>query len=95
MTIEREVEGLERDERALEIAANALKRLADVAEKFYAALYPEKRIVREATLTTVRTTEQENLAETIQGSESTLEQWKDIGPRERAFIEKEKLKKSS
>jgi hypothetical protein len=90
MTIEREIEGLERDERALEKAASALERLATVAEKFYAALWPEKRIARDAKLSTVRTAQEEELAETIQGSERTLEQWQDIGPREREFIDKSK-----
>jgi uncharacterized protein (DUF608 family) len=95
MTIEAEIEGLERDERALEKAASALERLATVAERFYSALYPEKRSVREAVLTTVRTPAEEEIEETIQGSESTLEQWKDIGPREKAFIAKQKTNKST
>lgn len=90
MTIVREIEGLERDERALEKVAGALERLASVAEKFYAALYPEKRIVRDAIATSIRTTAEEELQETIQGSERTLEEWKDIGPREREFLEKGK-----
>ncbi len=92
--MDRALEGLERDERALEKIADALNRLANVAQAFYAALYPEKRSVREATLTVVRTPQQADLEETIQGSESTLEQWTDLGPREKAFIEKRDAKKS-
>lgn len=85
----------ERDERALEKAASALNRLADVAEKFYAALFPEKKNVRDAKLTTVRTPEQAELAATIQGEEETLEEWEEIGPREKAFLESTDKKKSS
>jgi len=93
--IEQEMAKLESDERALEQAANALNRLADVAEKFYAALWPEKPSVREAKLTTLESREDQDLKETIQGREETLEEWKDIGPRERAFLEKENSKKPS
>lgn len=87
-------ERLDSEEGALAKAADALDRLARIAEKFYAKLYPEKPVVREAFLTRVRSAEEEELEESIQGSESTLEQWKDIGPRERDFIEKEKQRKS-
>jgi uncharacterized protein (DUF608 family) len=92
MTIEQEIEFMERDERALEKAADALKRLADVAEKLYASLYPEKRSVREPKLTTVRPSKETELEETIQGTEQTLEEWKDLGPRERAWVEGEQKK---
>lgn len=88
-TFEENIEALERDERALEKAANALDRLATIAEKWFAKLYPEKKIVQDATVSVVRTPEEAELEETIQGSESTLEQWKDIGPREAAFLEKQ------
>jgi len=92
MQIEREIEGLERDERALEKAAQALTRLATIAEKFFDKLYPEKKLVRDAIVTVVRTPAEADLEETIQGSEPTLEQWKDIGSREQAFLEKEAAK---
>ena len=91
---------MERDERALEKAASALERIgvaltriAKIMEDKYNKEYPEKRVVREATLTTVRTPAQEDLEESIQGSERTVEQWKDIGPREQEFVDKEKSKK--
>jgi hypothetical protein len=92
--VEDGLELLERDERALEKAADALERLATIAEKFFEKLYPEKKVARDAVITTVRTAAEEELEETIQGSEPTLEQWKDIGPREKAFIEGQKKRKS-
>jgi hypothetical protein len=95
MTIEQELELLERDERALEKIASALDRMATIAEKFFDRLYPEKHVVRPATVTVVRTPAEADLEETIQGSEPTLEQWKDIGPREKAFLEKEQAAKTT
>lgn len=89
------MEALERDERALEKLAGALDRLATIAEKWFERNYPERTSVRPAIITTVQTAEEKELAESIQGSESTLEQWRDIGPREQAFLDREKTKKSS
>ena len=86
--IEEEIAKLERDERALERFASALERLAMIAEKWYAITYPEKPVARDATLTVVQTRKDAELAETIQGTEETLEEWKDIGPREAAFLKR-------
>jgi hypothetical protein len=88
MTPEQNLELLERDERALEKAAEALTRLATIAEKFFDKMYPERKLVREAVVTVVRTPAEADLEETIQGSERTLDEWKEIGPREEAFLKK-------
>lgn len=93
--VERELEGLERDERALEKISGALDRLATIAEKFFDRLYPEKLVVRDAKLTTVQTPEEKELEATIQGGESSLDEWREIGPREQAFLDQQSKKKSS
>ena len=84
---------MERDERALERIADALNRLADVAEKFYSALYPVKRPVPESVVTVVTSDEEKELEANIQGTESTLDEWRELGPREREFVEREKTEK--
>jgi hypothetical protein len=73
--------------------ADALDRLATVAEKWYQKTFPEKHDVRDATITHIESDEEKELRETLGGSESTLEEWQELGPRERAFSES--LKKRS
>jgi hypothetical protein len=70
--------------------ADALERLATIAEKWLERAYPEKRHVRDATLTVVTSPAERDLAESLQGSEPSLEHWKDIGPIEEAFLNQKK-----
>lgn len=75
-------------EGALASIASALDRLATIAEKFFEKIYPEKPVVRDARVTTLQTDAEKDLQETIQGSEATLDEWRDLGPREREFVRK-------
>ena len=72
--------------------ADSLDRLAAIAEKFYAAAYPEKPRARDATVTSLRTREEEELEANLQGTETTLDEWRNLGPREQAFLKAQSKK---
>ena len=74
---------------AKDIAA-ALTASATIAQKFYDKLYPERKDVRDATITIVETQEQKNQRERLQGSEATNAEWADLGPREAEFLKSTK-----
>jgi hypothetical protein len=76
--------------QSLDQIADGLQRLATIAEAWFAKTYPEKKDVRDATITHVESQEEKDQRERLQGSESTTDEWRDLGPREREFLSKSK-----
>ena len=74
--------------------AEALTRLATIAEKWFERDYQENKGGTNARVTVLESAQDKELQETIQGfgphdptqPVSTLSEWKDIGPREREFL---------
>ena len=79
-------ESLDRDTRAMERLADSFERITDLMAKFYDKMYPAKHEPRDVTLTRIPT-EEDKIREAQGATEETTDEWLDIGPRERAFIE--------
>ena len=78
--------------------AQALNRIAVIAETWFQRIYyPEARVAAAARVTVLESAADKELAETIQGfggqfPKGTIDQWRDpywIGPRERDFLRRE------
>lgn len=77
---------------ALELIGGALQSIAKTLERDHQRKYPPRKEPTEPTITHIKTDEEllrESLGET---GEETTEEWLTIGPRERAYLEREKDK---
>lgn len=85
-------QSLDHEERAvvaLEEIAGAFTVLAKLASQWYDKLYPVK-VPRDATVTKIPN-DDDLLRESLGGDGSeTLEEWSDLGPRERSLAEKKR-----
>ncbi len=80
-------EAVDKDERAMERMASAFESIAETLAKFYEKMYPPKHEPGDVTLSRLKNPT--DLIKEAQGAtEETTDEWLDIGPRERAFIEK-------
>jgi hypothetical protein len=80
----------ERIALAFERMANYAEKIAGVAEKWYNANYPERKPVEPAKVTFVKDSEDQLLEDQGATGEQSLEDWTDIGNREREFVERNK-----
>lgn len=89
------LESMERDERAMERIAQAFEVVANTLVAWYKLEqqrfereYPAHTIARESTFSRIPTAEEE--LKTAQGAtgEKTIDEWMQLGPRERAVVEK-------
>ena len=86
-------DSIDADERAMEKLARSMERIATVMENRYAQEYPEKRDVRDATITRIPN-EEDRIRENHGASSQPLEEWiNELGPREREVLGKETRKK--
>ena len=75
---------------ALELIGTALGLIAKIMERDSYLKYPEKKPPTEPTVTYIPTDEERLKEDQGQTGESTTQEWTSLGPRERAFAEKEK-----
>lgn len=80
----------ERNTQAWEAIAAALGGIAKTLELEYQRKYPAKKAPRDADVTYLKTEEEELREEQGQTGEKTVSEWTSIGPREKAFLDREK-----
>ena len=86
----------EQEERltlAFQSISISLSRIAIVMERESAIKYPAKKAPAEPTITYIPTDEERLKEEQGQTGEATTAEWTSLGPRERAFVEKEDANK--
>lgn len=83
--------GIEEDERAMERIATALTRIAIVMEARLANEFPPKHAPRESTFSRIPSSEDRLKAAQGSTGEATIEEWTELGPRERELVEKAKV----
>lgn len=79
---------------AFEAIAESLAAIATVLERESALKYPYKKAPREPLITYIPTDEERLKQDQGQTGEATTAEWTTLGPRERAFVEKEKSDRS-
>jgi len=84
---------IERLTVAFESIAESLFTIATLREREYDMKYPQKKGPSEPTITYIPTDEERLKEEQGQTGERTTEDWTSLGPRERAFVKKEKSNK--
>jgi hypothetical protein len=89
------MESVERDERAMERIATAMESIADSYVAIYKLMaeglekfFPSKHEPRESTVTRLPNEEDRLRASLGSTGEQTNEDWMQLGPREREFVEK-------
>lgn len=97
---ERIVMAIERIAEAFDFMAGSLEAIANTAGDFHSRMFPGRKIGADATITTVPS--EEELLRKSQGQTgeslkdwTTLNEPEEIGPRERAFLEKQKKEAES
>jgi len=88
---------IERDERAMERIAAAMESIADSYTAMYKLMaegldkvFPPKHEPRDAIVTRLLSDEDRLKASQGATGEATIEQWTELGPRERELVEKTK-----